>query len=386
MKIKLEKLFLGSIFFQIIATQGVLLFIIFKFLGYWEMKKILHPISFVFVVTIFILKALKKISISILDVVFLGYFLILFLFFVINVSSLESAYIAFREFYFVFILSFIYGQVEISQNNWEKILNFIFYLLIFNSIFIFLTYYLGPEKYMKLITGRYQWGIDPLYKIKMSNFYQFWRSPALIGDAASVAYFSFFSYFFMDHNPKFKKKKYIALFPLFSSFIRSAYLVFFIYEFLKFFTNKKNLRILILVFKFGAPILIVFAFVLSKYDIFSAASFYDRLRLWGSEINIDYNIFYGGSIGNVGGGARGQGFLATIDSYWLFMLLSSGIFGILLTLLFVFEKRKKTNKFSFVLISFFFAGFFVHFTQSLIFLVFFPLFFITIKENLSDER
>jgi hypothetical protein len=78
---------------------------------------------------------------------------------------------------------------------------------------------LGPEKYMKMITGRYQWGIDPEFKFKISNFYKFWRSPALIGDAASVGYFSVIGYLLMDQNKKFKNKKYIALFPLIFSSI-----------------------------------------------------------------------------------------------------------------------------------------------------------------------
>ena len=386
MKLKLEKLFFGSVIFQIIASQGLLLFIIFNFFGNWEIKQFLHPLSFVFVVVVFILKAFRKFTISIFDIVFFAYFLFLFVFFLINVDSLQSAYVVFREVYFIFILSFIYHQVEISQENWEKVLNLIFYLLIFNSIFILLTYYFGPEKYMKLITGRYQWGVDPVYKFKMTNFGQFWRSPALIGDAASVGYFSFFAYFFMDQNSKFKKKKYLALFPLFFSFIRSVYLVFIVYEFLKFFTQKKNLKILILVFKIGVPILLIAVLFLSRYEIFSAASLLDRFHLWSNEIHVEYNLLYGGSIGNVGGGARDQGFIGTIDSYWLFMLFSSGILGILLTLLFVFEKRKKGNKFTFILIAFFLAGFFVSLTQSIIFLIFFPFLFITIKENLPDVK
>ena len=73
MKIKLDKFFYGSILMQIIATQGVLTFIIFKFLGNWELKKIVHPLSFIFIVTIFILKAIKKIKITLLDVLLFGY-------------------------------------------------------------------------------------------------------------------------------------------------------------------------------------------------------------------------------------------------------------------------------------------------------------------------
>ncbi|WP_157691231.1 hypothetical protein [Polaribacter sp. Hel1_33_78] len=296
-----------------------------------------------------------------------------------NIDSLESAYIVFREVYFVFILIFIFSQIEIRQEQWNNVLNLIFYLLILNSIFILLTNYLGPEKYMMMITGKYQWGIDPEYKFKISNFYKFWRSPALIGDAASVGYFSVIGYLLMDQNEKFKNKKYIALFPLVFSFVRSAYIVFFIYEFLKFFTKKKNLKILVLIFKIGMPLLLIFGFFLSKYDVLSLESLQERFYLWGNETEIEYNSLFGGAIGNVGGGARGQGFIATIDSYWLFLLFSSGLMGIGLTILFVYEKSIKTNKFLFILISFLFAGLFVSLTQSLVFLALFPLLFVRLK-------
>jgi len=138
---------------------------------------------------------------------------------------------------------------------------------------------------------------------------------------------------------------------------------------------------LVLIFKIGIPVIILGFFSLSKYKVFSTASLFDRFRLWGSEINIDYNVVFGGAIGNVGGGARGGGFIETIDSYWLFLLLSVGIVGIVISLLFIYEKSKKTNKYLFILISFFFAGFLVNLTQSIVFLVLFPMLFIRVKED-----
>ena len=66
---------------------------------------------------------------------------------------------------------------------------------------------------------------------------------------------------------------------------------------------------------------------------------------------------------------------------WLFLLFSSGLTGIFLSMLFIYEKSKKTNKFMFILISFFLAGFLVSLTQSIVFLVLFPMLFIKIKEN-----
>lgn len=382
MKIKLDKLFFGSILLQIIATQGVLTFIIFKFFGNWEIKKILHPLSFVFIVIIFILKATKKIKITLLDVFLFGYFCFQFVFLIYNTDSLKSLYIAFREFYFIFILIFIFSQIELKQNQLNKLLNIIFYLVIVNSVFIGLTYVLGSEYYMKMLTGRYVWGIDPDYKFKITTFYKFWRSPALIGNAASVGYFGLFAYFLMDTQESFKRKKYFTLILVLFSFVRSVFLVVLVYEFLKFFTKKKNLKKLILIFKVGFPILILIFLYLTKYNIFSTASLYDRFYLWSNQINVDYNIFYGGAIGNIGGGVRGEGFIETLDSYWLFMFISSGIIGVVISSLFIYEKSKKNNKFFFILIAFFLAGFLVNLTQSIVFLVLFPILFLKITEDI----
>jgi hypothetical protein len=384
MKVKLNKLFYWSLVLQIIATQGILTFLIFKYLGNWEFKKFIHPLSFLFIVSFFVIKAAKKITITTLDILFFCYFFILFIALLFNAGSAEPLYLVFREVYFFFIIIFICSQIELNLKEWHKILNLIIVLLVLNSVFIILTYIMGPEAYMKMITDRYVWGTDPDYKFKMSTFYKFWRSPALIGDAPSVGYFSLISYLLMDQNEKYKKKKFIALFPLLFSFVRSAYLVFLVYEFLKFFTQKKNLKILILIFKIGVPVLVILFISLSKYDIFSTASLYDRLYLWGNKIDIDYNILFGGEMGNVGGGVRGAGFIETIDSYWFLLLFSSGFIGILLFILFIYEKSKKTNKFMFILISFLLAGFLMSLTQSIVFLVLFPMLFIRIKENFSE--
>ncbi|MCL7752802.1 hypothetical protein [Polaribacter sp. Z022] len=234
---------------------------------------------------------------------------------------------------------------------------------------------------MKLITGRYNWGIDPEYKFQITNFSKFWRSPALIGNSASVGFFSVLTYFLMDQNKRFKKKKYLTLIPLVFSFVRSAYLIFIIYEILKFFTKKKNLKKLILVFKIGIPLTLLTLFFLAKSNVLSMTSLYERVRLWSTKTIVDYNVFFGGAIGNVGGGARGQGFIETLDSYWLFLLFSSGLLGILLVMAFLYLKAKNNNKFIFILIAFFLCGFVVNLSQSIVFITIFPLLFLRIKKS-----
>ncbi|TXD54234.1 MULTISPECIES: hypothetical protein [unclassified Polaribacter] len=384
MKLKLEKILYASILFQIIATQGILVFLMFNFLGNWELKKLVHPVSFFLILLFFVFKAKKGFLITQVDIIFFGYFSLLFILLLYNASSLQSVYFAFRELFWLFILVFIFAQTELNQKQYNKVLNLIFYLVIINIVFIGLTYVLGSEKYMKLLTGRYQWGIDDDYKFKITTFYKFWRSPALIGNAASVGYFGLFAYFLMDTQVKFKYKKYFAIVLIICSFVRSVYLAIFIYEFLKFITKKKYLKIIVLVFKILIPVLILVSFFLSKYNIFSISSLSERIKLWTNNINVEYNLIFGGAIGKVGGAVRDAGFVSVLDSYWLLILLSSGFLGIIISSLFIFEKSKKTNKFLFILLGLSFAGFFVSLTQSIVFLVLFPMLFITIKENSSE--
>ena len=127
-------------------------------------------------------------------------------------------------------------------------------------------------------------------------------------------------------------------------------------------------------------------FVLSNYSILSTTSLLERFELWSIDYELEYNYLFGGAIGNVGGGARGEGFIATLDSYWLFLFFSSGIIGVFLALTFILEKSRNTNKFLFTLIAFGIAGFFVNLTQSIVFLAMFPLLFISIKKNNGSQR
>ena len=121
MMIKLERLFFGTIFFQILATQGVLFFIIFNFFGNWELKKLVHPISFFVVFSVFFLKSAKSVRATFIDLLFFGYLSILFVFMFFNVNNMEGYYLVFREVFLLFILIYIFHQVEIREEKWNQI-------------------------------------------------------------------------------------------------------------------------------------------------------------------------------------------------------------------------------------------------------------------------
>lgn len=384
MKVNISNFFYASLILQVLSTQGILLFVLFDLIDFWELKSVIHPLSFTLIVGVFCLKNVKKIKFKIIDVLFFGYLFITFLILIYNVFNFNKIFLAFREVFLVFILIFIFSQVSFSIKQWNNILKLLFILTFLNFIFIGLTYYLGSEDYMKLLTGRFVWGNDPEYRFKISNFFKFWRSPALIGDAASVGYFGLISYLLMDRSEKYKGKKWLSLMLMIFSFVRSAYLVYVIYECLKFFSKRKNLERLVIILKFSLPLTLIVGFFLSKHNFLSVYSVFARINHWINDIDVKFNLLFGFGIGKVGSSVRGSGFSATLDNYWLLLIISIGLIGVIFAILFVLSKSKKDNKFIFMLFSFMIGGIFITYTQGIVFLSLFPLFFLRI--NKTEKR
>lgn len=381
MKIRLNNLFLSGIFLQIISTQGVFTFLIFKFLGDWKLKAILHPLSFVIILFAFILKRFSSIKITSVDFLMLLYSIFLFFILITNYTSVSGIYLSSREIFFLPLLTYVYHNSFVNREIYDKILQVLLVFIIVNLVFIFLTFYMGPEDFMTSITGRYQWGIDEDYKFQISVFLKkFWRSPGIVGSSGAMAYFAFLSFVLMDGISKYRFKKWIAFILLFFTFTRSALLAFFIYWALTFFLRKENFSKLILLIKVGIPIIGLIFIVLNYYNFLSLKSFFIRLDVWFNRIQVDYNLLYGGAIGNLGGAVRGEGMIAVIDSYWLMMLYSAGLLGIILWVTFFYEKAIGSNKVLICCLSLIIAGFFVTFTQAITFLVLFPILFLKVEK------
>ncbi|MDO7137093.1 hypothetical protein [Algibacter lectus] len=235
---------------------------------------------------------------------------------------------------------------------------------------------------MKFLTGRYRWGIDPDYKFKISSFLSFWRSPGLMGSPGNIGYFGLISYFLFDQEEKYKKKKIFAITLAIVGFVRSVYLVLVIYWILKFLLTKKNLKIIKLALPYILPIILVVGFFLYNKGILDLHSIFMRFEHWANDITVSFNVIFGGGIGLVGGAARGQGFLATLDNYWLLMLISVGLIGIISMILFFYEKVANNNN-KYILFGFLVAGLFITLSQGISFLVLFPLLFL--KKEINDN-
>lgn len=378
MKIKLNNILFYGIIIQIIATQGIVTFNFFKMFGHWELKTILHPLSFFLILGIFTIKAIKKLTVTPLDLLFFLYLGATSIFLFFNVDSLKEVYLAFRDVYMLFVLIFIYNQIYLTRKQWDFILKFLYYLIIANLGFVALTYILGPERYMEVMTGRFIWDMDPDYKFKITNFVgtKLWRTPGLVGEAGSLAYFSLLAYILMDRDERYKKKKILALVLTFLCFTRNAYMVVTIYIIIKFAFQKKNFVKLYLILKYSLPFIILGLIYVSQLKLFSIKSVYIRIHHWVNDIEVPFNIFYGGAAGMSGAAVRGKGFAAVLDNYYLLMLFSIGIIGIFFMFVYVYEKARWNRNLSIFCISLSFTAIFIVLTHGIPFLVLFPLLFI----------
>lgn len=379
MKLSIDKIIYFFLVLQIISTQGIITFNFFKFLGEWELKSLLHPISVILLILVVIVYIFKKNSVKLtpIDVFLFLYFFLSFIILLINTNiNLLSAFYTFREVFLILILIFIYRQISLKKLYWDKILNLLYILVIANIIFVVLTYILGPEEYMKFLTGRFNWPHDTEYKFKISSFSFFWRSPGLIGSAGNVGYFGLISYLLFDQHEKYKNKKIFAILLAILGFVRSVYVVLIIYWVLKFLLTKRILKKLQYILPYIFPLILIAIYILYDNGILDLRSLVMRVDHWVEDIPHDFNLLFGGNIGKVGAAVKGEGFHATLDSYWLLMTISVGLVGIFLILLFVYEKAKGSNKLMYAMLGFLVAGLFITFTQGMVFLVLFPLLFL----------
>ncbi len=381
---KTSSIFFIAVALQILSTQGILWFNIFKPLGIWEFKKAIHPLSTLLVFLYFIFYRMSKgtVRFSQVELTFFVYLLVLFIPYLFSWPSPSSIYYVFRDIYLIFILVYIYYQSDFSTQYWNRIYTLIFVLVVANIFFTLLVYFMPFKKYVALLYGEYAWGVHPEYNFKFSNFGKLYRVPALIGDSNSVGNFGLFSYFLLRLSTRYKKWAWVSIILIAFSFTRSVYLIFAVYLFLTFFMNKSRFKYLI----YLSPILPLILLYAYFKNLFNLASLQMRFDLWANQLKeIDFNWVFGGAMGEVGSALDNDSFSAILDSYWLLMLFSTGIIGIILLILFIAEKCSRNSNLSYFCIAFAIGGLLVTLTQSLVFVSMFPLLFLNYtiiqKEN-----
>lgn len=156
-KFSINRILFWGIFLLVISTQGILTFNIFKLLGgdLWTLKSFVQPFAVSIILFYFLLKLIgsKKIKLTQIDILLFAYFGFSVVFLIQNFSGFESVYIAFREVYLLFILIFIFNQVQVTYKQWNVILNLIFILVLLNIVFTILIFFMDWSQYTKLLVG-----------------------------------------------------------------------------------------------------------------------------------------------------------------------------------------------------------------------------------------
>lgn len=386
MKINLSILLFWGVALLILSTQGILMFNIFKLVGMWELKSAVQPTGVLLVFSYFFLsKVPNQLKITQVDFVLFGYFMLTFIVLLFNAEGPGSIYIAIREVFLLFFLIFVFNQMALSKSQWNWILTMVFILVLANIFFTLLIFVIGLERYMVLLTGEFFWGNHPIYKFKISNFVgtKLYRVPALVGEAATLGHFGIFSYFLLRSHKKFKNWAFLSLILVALCFIRSVYVLLILYWlFWGISTNKKFAKFAL----YSLPLLPIGAFVMTKYNLFDLKSLFMRFDFWQTKISVDYNFLFGGAIGRVGKATTSGGFEDTIDNYWLFLLFSIGITGIVLAILFLYEKSRNNKELLIITLATCIAGLFITLTQSMVILVMLPLMFMNFKNLMNRNQ
>lgn len=374
--IKKTNILIYGIFIQLFATQSILMFNLFDLVNFWQIKKFLHPAGVgLAILYVVILKKHKK-TYSAIDILLALYLLTYLILSIPNYDDLASFYYSFRDNFMVFALIMIYSNTKIKPKVWLVFLKFTLVFVLLNICAVFVNFIIGYEDYMELVTGRFMWGNDPEYNFKISFFYNFIRSPGLIGESANLGYFGLFSFWFFLKSKEFNK---YAIFPFLLallSFTRSVYLSLFLVFLIRVLNNRQVLKFLLKYIWVIFLLILFFVVLLYSYNIFEAESLFIRIEDWGKKAKSSSSYLFGGELGKIGTAAIEDDGLSILDSYWLTTLLSFGVLGAILIVSFINNKRRKDIELSVFLIAIALSGFFVTLTQSITFLVMFPLIFL----------
>lgn len=374
--IKKTNILIYGIFIQLFATQSILMFNLFDLVNFWQIKKFLHPAGVgLAILYVVILKKHKK-TYSAIDILLALYLLTYLILSIPNYDDLASFYYSFRDNFMVFALIMIYSNTKIKPKVWLVFLKFTLVFVLLNICAVFVNFIIGYEDYMELVTGRFIWGNDPEYNFKISFFYNFIRSPGLIGESANLGYFGLFSFWFFLKSKEFNK---YAIFPFLLallSFTRSVYLSLFLVFLIRVLNNRRVLKFLLKYIWVIFLLILFFVVLLCSYNIFEAESLFIRIEDWGKKAKSSSSYLFGGELGKIGTAVIEDDGLSILDSYWLTTLLSFGVLGVILIVSFIKNKHHKDIELSVFLIAIALSGFFVTLTQSITFLVMFPLIFL----------
>ena len=360
-------------------------FYVLNWLGNGSLKSAVPPISIFLLFAFVLLYKNKNFILKGFDVLLIAYLLALLLVAAIAGIEASSVFYAFRELVLLFVLILLAENTRISKSEIKAINRVLFVLVVLNLAAVFYTYMVGPEVYMKTLTGRYFWPKDPKYFFTISTFYDFWRSPGLVGQFADLGLFAVLTFFVFIRHQASKLFIGAAFLLTIVALSRTAYVPLVIYGLYYILTGQKVLKFLIKYYYVLFLLLIPAVWILFQKKVFSPESLLMRFEFWNDIIHqYDFSWLYGGRIGTIGQASELGWFSQVLDSYWIYVFLSSGIIGVILTFNFFFERVMAYRLLSVVAVGFFVSGLFTTLTQSYSFLLLFPFLFLKLKPDADD--
>ncbi len=385
MNISMQKVVILSLMLCILSTQGMLNFYVFNWLGDGGLKSAVPPFSIFMLFTFVLLYKNKNFILKGFDVLLIAYLLALLVMAAIAGIEASSIFYAFRELALLFVLILLAENTHISKSEINAINRVLFVLVMLNLAAVFYTYMVGPEVYMKTLTGRYFWPKDPKYFFTISTFYDFWRSPGLVGQFADLGLFAVLTFFIFIRHQASKLFIGAAFLLTLAALSRTAYVPLVIYGLYYILTGQKVLKFLIKYYYVLFLLLIPAVWILFQKKVFSPESLLMRFEFWYDIIHqSDFSWLFGGRIGTIGQASELGWFSQVLDSYWIYVFLSSGLIGVILTFNFFFERVMAYRLLSVVAVGFFISGLFTTLTQSYSFLLLFPFLFLKLKPDTDD--
>lgn len=377
MNISLQKVVVFCLMLCILSTQGMLNFFVLNLAGNGGLKSLLPPISIALLFCFVLLFKNKSFRLKVFDIILIAYIVILLLIGVFSGLQISTIFYTFRELLLLFILILLAENTAISQSQAQSINRLLFVLILLNLAAVFYTYIVGSEVYMKTLTGRFFWPKDPKYFFTISTFYDFIRSPGLVGQFADLGLFAVLSFFIFLRQKASKIYKGAALLLVILALSRTAYVPLLIYLLYYFFTSQRVIKFLIKYYAILFVISIPIIWVLFQKRVFSTESLLMRFDFWNDIIQQKkFNWMFGGRIGTVGQGSELGWFAQVLDSYWIYLFLTSGLVGLILVFNFFFERVMSYRLLSVVAVGFLLSGLFTTVTQSYSFLLLFPFLFL----------
>lgn len=342
----------------IISTQGILNYFLLSKIGLGRLKGSLFEIGTIFIIISFIIRLLKnsfKIKLSKIDFIIIFYMTIQFIPVLAKSVPIIGVIYSFKEVWLFFLFVIIYKNYSNTiKKNSNIIIKLLAVLTVLNFIAMIISFIVGSENYMQLLTNRYFYPRDPELGFKISHIGGILRTPALLGESAAFGYFSVMSFIIFDIN-KNKKMSMISIINTVMCLTRSAYVFIIIYLLLRKLTefkfNKKFSIRSIFIFTIVICIIIISRFAFSEtIDKFIntaliSKSLDERFIYWDEIKNADLNNNISDMLIGGGYGITGTAFtlsntysensmLGVFDNTWLFMYYNTGIIGVFLILVF----------------------------------------------------